>query len=113
MNIMLVVVGERTQEIGVRKAIGARGRDIFIQFLAEATVVATASGLLGAGLGIGMVQIIAAVIPEGTAYQSPPIFDPLIVGVLTLSLVGVGIVSGAIPALRAARIPPAEALRAP
>lgn len=113
MNIMLVVVGERTQEIGVRKAIGARGRDIFIQFLAEATVVATASGLLGASVGIGFVRIVAAVIPEGSAYQAPPIFDPLIVSVLTVSLVGVGIVSGAIPALRAARIPPAEALRAP
>ncbi len=51
-------------------------------------------------------------IPEGTAYQAPPIFDPLIVSVLNLSLLGVGIVSGVIPALRAARIPPAEALKA-
>ncbi len=113
MNIMLVVVGERTQEIGVRKAIGARGRDIFIQFLAEATLVATASGLLGASVGIGFVRIVAAVIPEGSAYQSPPIFDPLIVSVLSLSLVGFGIVSGAMPDLLASRIPPAEALRAP
>lgn len=72
MNIMLVVVGERTQEIGVRKAIGARGRDIFIQFLAEAAAVATASSLLGASVGIGFVRIISAVILEGTAYTPPP-----------------------------------------
>ena len=112
MNIMLVVVGERTQEIGVRKAIGARGRDIFIQFLAEAAVVSGLSGLLGAALGVGMVQVVSLVIPEGTAYQSPPALDPATVAILTLALVGVGIVAGAIPAVRAARTPPAEALRA-
>jgi putative ABC transport system permease protein len=112
MNIMLVVVGERTQEIGVRKAIGARGRDIFVQFLAEATVVSAASGLLGAGLGIALVQLVGVVMPEGSAYQSPPAFDPLVVSVLTFALIGVGIVSGAIPAIRAAQTPPAEALRA-
>ena len=112
MNIMLVVVGERTQEIGVRKAIGARGRSIFIQFLAEASLVSAASGIIGAGLGIAMVQVITFAMPEGSAYQAPPIIDPLTVTVLTLALVGVGVVSGAIPAIRAAQIPPAEALRA-
>lgn len=112
MNIMLVVVGERTQEIGVRKAIGARSRDIFVQFLTEATLVATASGVLGAGCGTALVQLIVVFLPEGTAYSSPPVVDPLTAIVLTCALAGVGIVSGLIPAIRAAGIPPAEALRA-
>lgn len=112
MNIMLVVVGERRQEIGVRKAVGARGVDIFIQFLAEATAVATASGLLGASLGIGFVQGMAAVIPEGSSFQSPPVLDPATAIVLTLALVAVGIISGLIPAIRASQVPPVEALRA-
>jgi putative ABC transport system permease protein len=112
MNIMLVVVGERRQEIGVRKAVGARGVDIFIQFLAEATAVATASGLLGASLGIGLVQGMAAVIPEGSSFQSPPVLDPATAIVLTLALVAVGIISGLIPAIRASQVPPVEALRA-
>jgi len=112
MNIMLVVVGERTQEIGVRKAIGARSRDVFLQFLMEATLVATMSGVLGAGFGMGLVQVVAFFIPEGTAYASPPILDPLLAVVLSGSLVGVGVIAGLIPAIRAARIPPAEALRA-
>lgn len=111
MNIMLVVVGERTQEIGVRKAIGARSRDVFAQFLAEATLVAVSSGVLGAGTGMLLVRAIELVLPEGTAYVSPPLLDPVMAVVLTASLAGVGVVAGMIPALRAARIPPAEALR--
>ena len=111
MNIMLVVVGERTREIGVRKAIGATSRRIFVQFLAEATMVSGASGVAGALLGTALVQILAALMPEGTSYQSPPVFEPLTSISVTLALVGVGIVSGVIPALRAARTPPAEALR--
>lgn len=112
MNIMLVVVGERRQEIGIRKAIGARGRDVFVQFLAEATIVAMSSGLLGAAAGIGLVRALSAVMPEGSAWQSPPVLDPVTVGVFTGALVVVGIVSGLVPAVRAAQVPPAEALRA-
>jgi putative ABC transport system permease protein len=112
MNIMLVVVGERRQEIGVRKAVGARSFDIFIQFLAEATAVATASGLLGASLGVALVQGMAALIPDGSSFQSPPLLDPATAIVLTLALVAVGIISGLIPAIRASQVPPVEALRA-
>ena len=112
MNIMLVVVGERTQEIGVRKAIGARGRDVFVQFLMEATFVAITSGVVGAGFGMLLVRAIEFLLPEGSAFVSPPLLDPVTAIVLTGALAGVGIVAGLIPAIRAARIPPAEALRA-
>lgn len=112
MNIMLVVVGERTREIGVRKAVGATSRAIFVQFLAEAAFVAGASGVAGASVGLGLVQAMRFVLPEGTPYQSPPVFDPVTTTTLTLALIGVGIVSGLVPAVRASRISPAEALRA-
>jgi putative ABC transport system permease protein len=112
MNMMLVVVGERTREIGVRKAVGATGRQVFVQLLAEATLVAGVSGVLGAAAGMGLVQAMRFVIPEGAPYQSPPVFEPVTTAVLTLSLVGVGVVSGLVPAARAARTPPSEALRA-
>jgi putative ABC transport system permease protein len=112
MNIMLVVVGERRQEIGIRKAIGARSRDVFAQFLAEATIVAMTSGLVGAAAGIGLVRLVSVVMPEDSAWQSPPVLDPVTVVVFTGALVVVGIVSGVVPAVRAAQVPPAEALRA-
>ena len=63
MNIMLVVVGERINEIGLRKAIGASRRDIFVQFLAEAIAVCGTAGLLGAGLGVGASQLMARYVP--------------------------------------------------
>ena len=113
MNIMLVVVAERTQEIGLRKAIGASSRSIFAQFLAESTAVCGISGFVGAGLGVAMSQVLAAFTPPDGPLSSPPILDATTVVVLSGSLVAVGIVAGVLPAIRAARIPPAEALRAP
>ncbi len=112
MNIMLVVVGERTAEIGLRKAVGATHRAIFAQFLAEATAVCAASGIAGALLGIGLTKLIATISPPESPLASPPLLDPFAVSVVVGSLVGVGIVAGVLPAMRAARIPPAEALRA-
>jgi putative ABC transport system permease protein len=111
MNVMLVVVGERTNEIGLRKAVGATNRAIFAQFLAEATAVCGASGVAGALLGIGLTKLVAAISPPESPLASPPLLDPFAVAVVVGSLVGVGIVAGVLPALRAARIPPAEALR--
>ncbi|MEM7410713.1 MAG: ABC transporter permease [Myxococcota bacterium] len=111
MNIMLVVVGERVQEIGVRKAVGATSREIFVQFLAEATAVSAVSGVTGAAAGIALVQGISLLLPEGTAYQSPPVLDPITTGAFTVALIGVGIVAGVVPAIRAAQTLPAEALR--
>ncbi len=113
MNIMLVVVGERTAEIGLRKAVGASDRAIFAQFLAEAAAVCGASGIAGALLGIGLVKLVATISPPESPLASPPLLDPFAVAVVVGSLVGVGILAGALPALRASRTPPAEALRRP
>ena len=110
MNIMLVIVGERRSEIGLRKAVGATSRAIFVQFLAESTSVCLASGLLGAALGIGLAQLIAHFAPS-TPFASTPVLDLKTVVTLTAALVMVGIVAGVAPALRAAQVPPAEALR--
>ncbi len=112
MNIMLVVVGERTNEIGLRKAVGARSRDIFVQFVAEAAAVCGISGALGAGLGVATTQLLGAVSPPGAPTSSPPVLDPVTVVAVAASLIVVGVVAGLAPALRAAKVPPAEALRA-
>lgn len=112
MNIMLVVVGERTNEIGLRKAVGASTGAIFLQFLAESTAVCALSGALGATLGSATAQVIARLLPPEAPMSNVPVFDPATAVTLTLALVGVGIVAGLVPALRAARVPPADALRA-
>jgi putative ABC transport system permease protein len=112
MNIMLVVVGERRNEIGLRKAVGGTTRAIFVQFLAEAVAVSVLAGLIGAVLGIAISQGLATLMPPGTPASSPPVFDPLTLTAVVISLTIVAIVSGVAPAIRAARVPPAEALRA-
>ena len=106
MNIMLVSVTERTKEIGIRKAIGARRKDILTQFLIEAVTVAAIGGLIGVGTGFGLAYVISALIGF-----------PLLVSVASAVLgVGVssvvGIASGLWPAWRAAKLDPIEALRA-
>jgi putative ABC transport system permease protein len=111
MNMMLVVVGERTWEIGLRKALGARSRDVFAQFLLEATLVAGSAGALGAAGGVALLQLTKGVFQQG-GIRATGWPDPLTTAAITLSLVGVAIVAGVMPALRAARISPAEALRA-
>jgi putative ABC transport system permease protein len=111
MNIMLVVVHERVGEIGLRKAVGGTSRAIFAQFLAEAVVVCGGSGVLGAGLGVVATQVVGAISPPGSASGSPPLLDPLTIGAVAVSLIAVGLVAGVAPAMRAARVPPAEALR--
>jgi putative ABC transport system permease protein len=111
MNMMLVVVGERTWEIGLRKALGARSRHVFAQFLLEAVFVAGSAGVLGTAGGIALLQLTKGVFQRGDIHVTGwP--DPLTTAAITLSLVGVAIVSGVMPALRAARVSPAEALRA-
>jgi putative ABC transport system permease protein len=112
MNIMLVVVHERISEIGLRKAVGGTSRAIFVQFLAEAVAVCGLSGAVGAGLGAAAAQLVGVFSPPGSATSSPPLLDPVTVISLVASLVVVGLVAGVAPALRASRVPPAEALRA-
>jgi putative ABC transport system permease protein len=106
MNIMLVSVTERTKEIGIRKAIGARRKDILTQFLIEAVTVTAIGGTIGVGTGFGLAYVISALIGF-----------PLLISVASAVLgVGVssvvGIVSGLWPAWRAAKLDPIEALRA-
>jgi putative ABC transport system permease protein len=105
MNIMLVSVTERTREIGIRMAVGARGRDILIQFLIEAITLSVAGGIVGIALGVASAQIVAA----STGW--PTITPMLWVGIACISSAGIGIVSGFYPAWKASRLDPIEALR--
>lgn len=105
MNIMLVSVTERTREIGIRKALGARRRDILVQFLVEAVIVAFTGGVIGTVLGIGFATVIANII------KIPPSVDIQIILIAWLFSAGVGIFFGIYPANQAAKLDPIEALR--
>ena len=105
MNIMLVSVRERTREIGIRKAIGARGSDILLQFMVEALVLSLLGGLIGIILGVAASAVIAAL--AGWGFSFSPITVVVAVG---FSLV-VGVVFGVWPARQAARLDPITALR--
>jgi putative ABC transport system permease protein len=105
MNIMLVAVAERTREIGIRKALGAKRRDILSQFLVESATLSVVGAAIGIGLGIGLAKIIAAVSPLPASVAPWSILLALGVGA------GVGIVAGMYPASRAARLDPITALR--
>ncbi len=105
MNIMLASVMERTREIGVRRAIGARRRDIVVQFLVEAFTLSVLGGLAGIAMGIAIARIVAAAANWTTIVTAGSVF--LAAGVA----VSVGLVSGVYPARRAAELDPIEALR--
>jgi len=98
MNIMLVAVSERTREIGVRKALGARRRDIIAQFLVEASTLSIIGAMIGAACGVGLAKLIAAVTPLPASVAPWSLVAALIVGA------GVGITAGIYPASRAARL---------
>ena len=108
MNIMLVSVNERTREIGIRKAVGARRRDILSQFLIEAVGLTGIGGILGILLGWG-ITVVVKQIPA--AAQIPILITPGTVGVAVGVSVGIGVVFGLYPAMRAARLHPIQALR--
>ena len=110
MNLMLASINERVREIGIRKAIGAWNRDIFVQFLAEAITLSLLGGLAGVGLGVLVIRALRHTMGTG-ADASPPVISAQAIGVgLGFSIV-VGIVAGIYPAVRASRLDPIEALR--
>jgi len=105
MNIMLASVLEQTREIGVRRAVGARRRDIRFQFLVTSFSIALLGGLTGVALGLGISRAVAAYAGWPTVVTTWSIALSLVVSV------SVGLVSGMYPAIRAAKLDPIEALR--
>jgi putative ABC transport system permease protein len=105
MNIMLVAVAERTREIGIRKALGARRKDILNQFLVESATLSTLGAAIGVALGIGFAKLLAAVSPLPAAVALWSIFVGVGIGA------GVGMVAGIYPASRAALLDPIAAMR--
>ena len=105
MNIMLVSVSERTHEIGIRKSLGARRRDILSQFLVEAATLSTIGAMIGIGLGIAAAKVVAWKTPLPAAVAPWSLVAATLLGTI------VGIVSGVYPARRASRLDPIEALR--
>ena len=113
MNIMLVTVTERTREIGLRKAIGARREDILLQFLIESTTISIIGGGLGIILGIfaayGFGNLVAQSMPGGGDWGA--VVEPTAILIAFTFAVGVGILFGLFPAMKASKLDPAEALR--
>ncbi len=106
MNIMLMAVSERTREIGIRKALGARRRDIMAQFIVESATLSVVGAALGILAGLGLAWVVQALTPM------PAAVAPWSVAVGVLLGISVGVIAGAYPASRAARLDPITALRA-
>jgi putative ABC transport system permease protein len=111
-NTMYTAVLERTKEIGVMKAIGAKNRDVLILFLAESALLGVAGGLVGVAIGLGLAFLVSVLVTAAFPGISFGVtFSlPLIVGSLLFALL-VGAISGVVPALQASRMRPVEALR--
>ena len=105
MNIMLVSVTERTHEIGLRKAVGAKRRRILLQFLTEAAVLTGIGGLLGVLGGIGLSELISGIMQTPSAISVPAILAAAIFSIL------IGLIFGLVPAIKASKLNPIDALR--
>ncbi|MBT9159366.1 MAG: Macrolide export ATP-binding/permease protein MacB [Dehalococcoidia bacterium] len=110
MNIMLVSVTERTREIGIRKAVGAKRRDILMQFLIESATLSLSGGLIGLLLGWGLSRLISG-IAMSAGHPLPTVMAPDIVILAVSVTIGIGLFFGIYPAMRAARLNPIDALR--
>jgi len=106
MNIMLVSVKERTREIGVRRAVGAKKRDILLQFLVESVVISVLGGLVGLALGALIIAAVTRLVPD-----LPVKLSWWIVAVAVGFSAVVGVLSGVVPARNAAGVDPVDALR--
>jgi putative ABC transport system permease protein len=106
MNIMLVTVGEKTREIGIRKAVGASRRDILGQFLVESMTISGVGGLIGVSVGVGLALLVHAIVPA-----LPVLIRPWTIAVSFSFAMVVGLFFGVYPAKKAADLDPIEALR--
>jgi len=106
MNIMLMAVSERTREIGIRKALGARRRDILAQFVVESATLSATGALLGIGFGLALAFVVKSLTPLPAAVAPWSVLAGMALGI------GVGVVAGVYPASRASRLDPIVALRA-
>ncbi len=109
MNIMLVSVTERTREIGIRRAVGARGRDIILQFVTEALALCVGGGLLGIGIGVALATGINDREVAGSLMTT--VIQPWSIAVAFAVAAGIGAASGSYPAYRASKLDPITALR--
>jgi putative ABC transport system permease protein len=109
-NIMMIIVKERTKEIGIRKALGATPANIVGTILQEAIVLTAAAGYMGLVAGVGMLELIAKVVPPNEMFSHPQV-DIGIAVAATCVLVSAGAVAGFFPARAAARVNPIVALR--
>jgi len=105
MNIMFASIGERTREIGIRTAVGARRRDILMQFLVQTVLISAIGGIIGILLGLSLLGFLAKFLSSPTAVSSSMIYIALFCSS------GIGIIFGIIPAIRASRLDPVKALR--
>ncbi|MHB1298336.1 MAG: ABC transporter permease, partial [Gemmatimonadaceae bacterium] len=111
MNVLLAAVAERTREIGIRKATGARDRDILVQFLSESVAITSAGAAVGVALGLGIAFATAAIMRTQTSAPVRAAVTPGTIAVAAGAAVFIGVVFGLYPALRASRLSPIDAIR--
>ena len=109
MNIMLVSVTERTREIGIRKAMGAKRRDILLQFVSEATLLSLGGGGMGVLMGLALSELLDGRSLAGQTFQT--VFSGDVAVLALVVSAAIGLFFGIYPAMRAARLHPIEALR--